>query len=858
MILLTSIILSVSSTFPMEPASSPSRTEITTISQNIPNQFEKLVEYREESTFVKNAEKIFHSFIDSTLYFGAGTILGSAAAVAMVGWAACQLSPWASTYGNECLLSSHIFTIGALHSFAQVVRESTFFFFLKKRPSSYEAWYRNQAMLSQIPTFSESDKELLHFLERRWLGKVTGSFLFLVDWMCPSFGISLQVHPETTNSYARDPHSNLSETYKNRVAAWKRFLPHPPSYPLLLTRPSNIREYLPFCFQISKDETIEQTALRVGRILEASHLPVAVDVTPILPQYVMSRKQWLSNWQDYELQFSACCRAKGLDLSRVLCIHTIAQKDIGGIRLLPFSFLSKEKIEEQHQFLLEWISKFGLAANRIELDRFTLPTKPPLIENSAIKIPFESKSKLKWLSTIEEIGNNWTRSHPQKTLMFKGIVSALQDLCQSISQEKWTKVMSSPTRSHAAHLTLTKIEQQLQGLTDEAENTTFYNTMSRIEQIHSDLSSLLEIFSPFTTEDFLALFRDHLTSIPKNLLPYAEYGLHAAGMTTLAGICKAVEKTVGRRPHIMYGENTYFECIHVVECISDASMIPEATEENWKEVDLIIAQFNPALRRIDFKVSEYHVEKITDVLHKALSQREGRPLTIAVDCTLDFSNSPRIGHLLHEFQREIERGDLNIICYRSPKFDLFGMESYCGAPFFMIHNHDAKWSCFDALLTDAALQTDILSLNWFCLAYKNTAPYLELYKKQIFDNTRAVLNRTPARMLNDESLPYRVIPMDPDIDPSFIDIKITGPFHEIRGGLLVGVMLTLKCMEAGHPLLYRRSLGFYHPNLAVLFASDVTTIRLTLGLDPSQIDIVAECMKRIDALNGKNNKAPLY
>ena len=307
---------------------------------------------------------------------------------------------------------------------------------------------------------------------------------------------------------------------------------------------------------------------------------------------------------------------------------------------------------------------------------------------------------------------------------------------------------------------------------------------------------------------------------------------------------------------ILFGENTYFECIHAIERISNASSIQEAHEQDWKDVDLILAQFNPTVKRINFKVteyqvSEYHLEEIAKTLHRALNAREGKPLSIALDCTLDFSDSKRVGTLLAEFEKEIERGDLNVMCYRSGiKFDLFGMDNYCGAPFFMVHNQDPKWANFDILLTDPVLQTDLLSLNWFCLAYQHAVPYLELYRKQIFDNTRAVLNKVPRRLFRTKNVNYRIIPCDSDAEPSFIDIKIFGPLHAIRGGLIVGMLLTLKCMEAGHPLLYRPSIGFYHPNLAVLFGTECTTIRLTLGLDPAQIDVIVHCLEKVDTLNG--------
>jgi hypothetical protein len=168
----------------------------------------------------------------------------------------------------------------------------------------------------------------------------------------------------------------------------------------------------------------------------------------------------------------------------------------------------------------------------------------------------------------------------------------------------------------------------------------------------------------------------------------------------------------------------------------------------------------------------------------------------------------------------------------------------------MIHNKDPKWDFLNELLTDPVLQTDLLSLNWFCLAYQTVAPELELYRKQIFDNTAALLERIPSRLLSNKDLHYRVIPFEKGVDPTFIDITVTGPFHKIKAGTLISGLLTLKCMEQGFPLFYRTSVGLYHTNLTQVSSNECSTIRLTLGLDPAQVDVLVECFKHIDALNG--------
>lgn len=384
----------------------------------------------------------------------------------------------------------------------------------------------------------------------------------------------------------------------------------------------------------------------------------------------------------------------------------------------------------------------------------------------------------------------------------------------------------------------------------EKGNEPFFDTISHIEQIQASFTPLLEIFSPFAFSDFPSIYHNLLSSIPPKLKLLTSYGIHASGMTSLAGIFKAMERSIGKSPRILYGENTYFEIIHTINMISNGCSIEEATEEDWENADLIIAQFNPVLKRIDFDVTDYKVEKIAETLHKALKAREGKPLTVALDSTLDYINSPQTSRLLHEFQDHIVSGALNLICYRSGlKFDLLGMDNYCGAPFYMIHNEDTKWDAFDFLCEDPVLQTDSLSLHWFCLAYKYAAPHLELYRQQVFDNTRRFFEKIPQRLLTNKNVDYRIIPVDEESNLAFVDIKVYGPLHKLRASLAGGYLL-LKCMEGKHPIFNRPSLGFYHPNFSLLFSEKCSTIRLTLGLDPAQVDLFAKCFETIDSLNG--------
>ncbi len=767
---------------------------------------------------------VIHTISERAFYFGAGTALASVSLAARFGGTVCKLTPWTSHLSKECLLLSHICGSASKHIFTKLLRGfPSSPLFLSLAPLSQSSWQLNQSLLSQVPSFSNEDQRLLQFLENRWLSKSTGFYPFLINRVCPCFGIYIQVHPETTSSYARDPWNKCSQTYTNRVEQWKQTLPHPFHFPLILTRPHDIKDYIPSYLCVEEGEKTDAIVERAKKKQLEGNQRVVVDLT---------------DWENDQDAFSG---ADGL-----ICIHRVLNDEVGGIRILPSKGLSADEIEEQHQYLLKWISKFGISANRVELDRCSFGSNEavPRVGSS-----FASQSKKEILSFIHGLEERAGSVDPQKALMRDGTLNVIKGLLNHITDDKWDELASSPTRFSVVQLSLIEIAKLFEVLDNEIATSNFYETAAQLEQIHSHLSTLLVVFEPFSTSDFPQIYQDLLSSVPTKLKALTSYAIHSTGMTSLTGIFKAVETALGNAPRVLYGENTYFENIMTSEMISHATSIEDATEEDWKEVDLILGQFNPILKRIDFEVSEYRVEKVAQSLHRALRARETKPLTLALDCTLDYIDSPKVEELLNEFQDEVERGELNIICYRSGlKFDLFGMDNYCGAPLYMLHNTDAKWAAFDRLLTDPVLQTDRLSLNWFCLAYQNAAPQLEGYRKQIFDNTRALLDKVPTRLLNNKNSGYRIVPVDADADLAFLDIKIYGPLHEMKGGL-IGGFLTLKCMEEHHPLFYRPSLGFYHPNLSILFSEKCTTIRLTLGLDPTQVDILAACFESMDALN---------
>lgn len=787
-------------------------------------------------------EKTLRYVSEKTIYVSAGGVMGALSLLAYTG----SKFPSASIQQNEYLLLKDLCKSMTHHIFSQAFTPKT------TTPPDF-SWSVNHEFLSQIPTANYEEKKLLVFLENRWLAKSTGFFSSLVNWVTPCFGVSVQINPESTSHYARNPWIKISETYQKRAELWKKHLPQPIEYPLVLTRPSDLRDYLPSYISVAGNETVQATAEKLASKIQ--HSKVVLDVSSLFPTNLTTPHEWLKVWKRYQSKLVKACEAKQIPLNKILCVQKVQQDALGGLRILPFEHSSSQKIERDHRYLLKWISTFGLTANRLELDRCLFPSTYPLTKNTSPSLTYARLSKETFLSNLTTFLKEWKSTHPQKKLMVHGTLQVLEGLFAKLSDTRWNEIVKCPTRSHVVQMSFNKIQEELKLLLEEKEQALFFDTASHLEQVHASLSALLEVFSPYQGADFASIYKDRLTKIPQALRPLLSSGVHSSGMTSMAGIVKAVEKSLNHRLHVLYGENIYFECVHLAETIGHAVSVLDATENDWSEVDLILAQFNPALKRLDLKPTEYHVEPVGDVVRKALSKRENRPLTVAIDCTFDYINSSRIGQLLEMFQDEIINGSLNVVCFRSGlKFDLFGMDNYSGAPFYMIHNGGAQWSSFDRLLCDPVLQTDSLSLNWFCLAYEFAAPYLENYRKQIFDNTRALLDSVPKRLF-DEHSNYRIVFCDPAADAGFIDVKISGPHHEMKGAGLVGGSLYLKCMEAGHPIFYRPSVGFYHPNFTMLFSEENTTIRLTVGLDPSQVPVLTRCFEIVDGLNGSPKRA---
>ena len=743
------------------------------------------------------------------VYYCSGSLFGTLSLLGRVGFGLCQLLPQKAISGNEWLL------------FSDLCSQATGFAFtgLGKRGNWQQTWRQNRDLLGYVPVFTQEDEYLVHFLQNRWLVKMAGISQIGLNWVYPCFGIIPQANPTSNHAYARLASSHMTQVYKKRMQTWKQQLGI--KDPLILTRSSDMGTFLPSYISIAPNETIKAIVQKLTN-------RAIVDFTDFLPVHG-------SSWQQ---SFSKQCWKRGLNIEEIICIERVKGDGIGGVRILPLPHHSFHTATKQHDNLLECISTLGLIANRIELDR-----EPGwLIEGERASFSIHRPDRREFLAQLDSFANQCRETSDYMKPLIEGTFEILKGLFKGISEIKWHRVLESPTKSFITWLSMAKIKNQLEQLCKNLDKP-FFDIALLCEEVHADLSALLEVLRPFSAGDFGQIYRDQV-AIPALLNELTSYGIHSSGMTCFAAIIKAVERKEGK-VHAIYGENSYFECTRALEKLADSfSRSDTATQEEWAQANLLLVQYNPAIR-IDRKFEHYQLENIEAMVRKSLKGRKGNLLTVAIDGTLDLITSPKVTHFLNTFSKEILDGTLNVVVFRTGnKFDLLGMDNYCGAPFFLISKEAGS---FDFFFTEPILQCDELSLNWFCLAYRHIIPQLDQYQKQICANTRSLLEKVPEK-LEKMSARYRIVPMNGDINPAFIDIKVSGPFQKIKAVSLVIPYLFLESMKKKQPIFNRPSVGFYHPNISVIFGEEGPTIRLTLGLDPAQVDTFSKCFEKIATL----------
>jgi hypothetical protein len=368
-----------------------------------------------------------------------------------------------------------------------------------------------------------------------------------------------------------------------------------------------------------------------------------------------------------------------------------------------------------------------------------------------------------------------------------------------------------------------------------------------VELVYAELASLISLFQPYNENDFPRIFKNNLKHIPQALQEYVEVGIGTSAMCvfTCVNACTA-ETTPDRIPEKAFSKGIYYEEEGLLEESRSLSQVLE--NDQITQVDLYVAQIN---HNIDPSPEHTHYAptKVIEGVEAILAKKAGtKRLTVALDCTIDFIQSPQIQAVLEHFSEQIKDGTLNFVFFGSgQKYAMLGQDNYYGAPFYVVNNGDAHWAPFKRLTTEGRFHTDLISQQWFCLSSQYALSSLEAYREMLFRNTREGLNRL-SEYAPQENKSIIVPTVDEEMLPAFIEIRFSGeglPEEKkvrIRSANAIFFSEVDRIFKRDGVILDSRgSFGFTHTNVNIVEG----VLRVTLGLNPQDIDRVLEALSEV-------------
>ena len=458
-------------------------------------------------------------------------------------------------------------------------------------------------------------------------------------------------------------------------------------------------------------------------------------------------------------------------------------------------------------------------------------------KNEIVKTVLFQRFKLKMNS--QELAEN----QPQTAILGKATSEMFQGLIDEISEERWNALNANPDTRMILQQSLFRTLQHL--ATAENRMDDFTRFAQAIELAQSEISTILALTTPFKEGSFEEIYKARLYIVPEQLKGYVKAGVTKSAMNTFAGINAAVHQ-INPTMQRVHGEGAYFE---EVDFLGKNRAVREVlATADVSSVDLYLGEFHHNIN-IHMDHDHYEAGAVKDEIRQILDQKKDtKHLTVAVDVTIDFINSPDSGELLKEFSKEIEEGTLNFVFFRSgQKFDMLGMDNYYGGPFWMVNNGGEQWKGFDQLITSDAHKTDPLSMQWFCLSNKYAPQVLDDYRARIFDNAKNILKEVPDDFKRGGKYAnqVRISTVSDNMEPSFIDIKLlmkkSGPFAS-----KMKKRLAQRFADAGIKMHQRSSFGFYHANwnqIEAFHDDHGLNIRINPGLNPEENQIILDFIK---------------
>ena len=493
----------------------------------------------------------------------------------------------------------------------------------------------------------------------------------------------------------------------------------------------------------------------------------------------------------------------------------------------------------------------GVNYRRHILDSFAIrpdieyaPQGPANVSYFPKRLDFLNQALMKRLKKAFS-DKNLNKQKPYIHILGQSTIDLVTGLFNEITDDHWEQLNQDPGAREVIQTTLFKLQCLL--ATAEQHQDDFTQFSQAIELAHCELGILLEFLMPFQEEDFSTIYQKQLHNIPEDLKPLLRAGLGKTAMNTFTGINAAMMASQPQ-PVRCYNADLYYE---ETFCFGSNQKVEDVlNDSSIKNVDLYVCQFNPNIN-IDSDKTTYAsrniIEDIKNILDK---KKDTKHLTVAVDCTIDYLNSPQNRKLLDHFKREIHEGKINFIFLRSgQKFDMLGMDNYFGSPFYIINNGGDQWRSFNQLFTSKAHRTDPLSLQWFCLSNRYAEAHIERYRREIFKKSRELLNRVPDKLKPRLSDPTQTIRVNSVVDDqmlvSFIDIKVRGQDHPAKAREIEKKFFEI-CSQEGVSVQSKPSFGFFIPNINRISGTTVTNLRINPGLDPKANVALSKFLQAIE------------
>lgn len=398
-----------------------------------------------------------------------------------------------------------------------------------------------------------------------------------------------------------------------------------------------------------------------------------------------------------------------------------------------------------------------------------------------------------------------------QVLLAKATVKMMNTLMDKITKEGWTEKQKDLAVRELTQTAVFRIQQHLAAAVHHAHDLRQFS--QAIDRTHAELTTLLALYSPFNTHSFDEKYANFIKPNFPDAMKPTLVGIAKSAMNVFAGVNAAVLKN-SPNPIRICGEHSYYEEAMVVGGNRTLNEVLENPDIN--KVDLYVAEF---YHNIDIDPHHTNYQKgtvIQDIKNIFARKPDTDRLTVAIDATIDFTQSENIKELLETFKQEITEGKLNIVVFRSgQKFDMLGLDNYYGSLYYMVNNGDDKWSEFNKIKTEEAFHTDKLSQQFFSWMAEAGSESVEQYKKQVFDNARTILDLVPTALQPEEGKEVCVCHFEEDVKTSFIDIKIDLADDLQKDELRRWTQQRfMELFIAENKLVYQRgSFGFAHANI---------------------------------------------